>query len=735
MNGTRQYALRSALTLALVTVLPGAAGGQGLGRADSLAAAGDTVGALAMLEAAAEAGSAEAHYRAGRLLFAQYLADSAPAGNVRTRAEQHFRRATDLEPDSGHYWLGLAEVQRTRSLVTERMQVGGLVERALEAARAHGSGALADIHYRAAQLAWDDFEEQGRRYQFIGEARAVNQETLLDEWRSVEWFFDSQVRPDPGEPGADDLRNAEQHARAALGADPRHVQAAGLLTVVMAEGGRWEEAQETARRLVRAAPDSGRAWALLGLALARLDRWADAQAVYDTALTRMTSRQRGPYDNLALLLKTVDSARFESMSAAEREQLRRLYWTVAQPLFLNEVNQPRIEFMARLTYVMHRWSDPLRDLPGYASDRGQVYVRYGPPDIEANFGRGAVAGADAVSMLENERTAIVWVYRRSQARFMFSMTPGFARTRFGGDFESYYRQARNIFPARWDNVPAVADLDTMLVQFAQFRGADTEAPTQLGVYSFMPVGRMARGVSTDELSLTTAAIVKDGALRDVTTARRTETIRGGDPEQVEFRTYRLPLAPGDYLMRVEAWIAEAERGARSTSLLGIRRYGPDSLMMSDIVMADAVAPQDSAYVRWTDFFVQPSAGKFRPDEPVSLLWEVYNLTPDSTGTARYTVDLRFTVREIERRGFAARILGGIGDAIGLSAQGDDRVALQYDRSIAVQPDGAVVDYVSVDLENAPEATYTVTLTVTDRVSGRVVAGRRQFWVTETGLVR
>jgi hypothetical protein len=275
-------------------------------------------------------------------------------------------------------------------------------------------------------------------------------------------------------------------------------------------------------------------------------------------------------------------------------------------------------------------------------------------------------------------------------------------------------------------------MDTMLVQFVQFRGEGATS-TELGIYTFMPIGRMARGVTTDNLQLTTAAMVRDGQLRDVQKHRRDETITGGDPRQVERRTFRFELLPAEYVLRIEARIAEVERAARSTSVLAIRSYGADSLMLSDVLVADRVAPQDSTFDKWSDFFIIPSAGRFQPESPVGLLWEIYNLQPDPAGIVRYTVDLQFTVREIERHGFAASILGGIADAVGLTAEGDDQVALTYDRDLPGEPSGRQVEYLSVNLENAPEATYGVFITVTDKVSGRSVTARRQFVVSETPL--
>jgi GWxTD domain-containing protein len=610
--------------------------------------------------------------------------------------------------------------------------VAGLVDNARAAALEHGSAYLAEIEYRSARIAWDRYEQQANRYLFIEDAVAVDPAVIMGEWKDVNAFFRRQVRPDPGDPGADDRGAAEQYLRATLATDPARVDAAGLLAVLLGEEDRWEEAVELGRQLVRAAPDSGRGWAVLGLALVRTNRWPEAQGAFDTALTRMTPAERAPYANLGLLLKSVDQARFRGMTPAQQAQLDSLYWAASEPLFLTPLNEVQLEFYARLTYVLHRWSDPFRGVAGYDTDRGAVYLRYGPPDIWAAFGRGRQSQVDAVSMVESERNTIVWIYRPAQLRFMFSMTPGFGRTSFSSDFRTYYNEQRDLFPVRFDDVPVVANMDTVLVQFAQFRG-DSAGTTDLGVFSMMPIGRMARGAGVRRLPLHTATIIRDGFMRNVRRIERNETVQTGDSLQIERRSFRFALPPAQYLMRVEAALGGVDRAARSTSLLALRHYGTDSLMLSDVIVANRLAPRDSSYARWTDFFVDPSSGRFAPNAPVGLLWEIYNLTPDSTGRAHYSVEVRFTVRDIERRSFAARILGGIGDAVGLSAKGDDEVSLVYDRAVEAVPGGRRVEYLTVDLEDAPVATYVITLRVTDKLTQRVVEARRQIAVTNATL--
>jgi hypothetical protein len=93
------------------------------------------------------------------------------------------------------------------------------------------------------------------------------------------------------------------------------------------------------------------------------------------------------------------------------------------------------------------------------------------------------------------------------------------------------------------------------------------------------------------------------------------------------------------------------------------------------------------------------------------------------------VELALRVNELDRgRELSARILGGLVDAVGLSAEGEDRVALRFDRTVALDARDRVTNFVALDLGTAPFGTYTLTLTVRDLVSGRTATQERVMTV-------
>jgi hypothetical protein len=225
--------------------------------------------------------------------------------------------------------------------------------------------------------------------------------------------------------------------------------------------------------------------------------------------------------------------------------------------------------------------------------------------------------------------------------------------------------------------------------------------------------------------LVSGAFLQSGRGDELLRDRRTETIRlDAETPAVQHRSWRLTMGPGEYTLRVEALIPAHDRAARGVAPFAVRSYWGSWLMLSDILTAGRVAPRDSLASRWSDYLIEPNAGWFTPGRSVGLLWEVYNLAPDDAGQVSYAVDLRFTLESITRRSLVAQIVGGLGDALGVTAQGDDRISLHYTRTTDATPNYVNVEYLTVDLKDSPEGTYTIEVEVTDlRTGGSAI--RRQ----------
>jgi len=688
------------------------AAGQTPAVAESLALVGDTAAAIATYEAWLERSrrDAEAHYRVGLLYWSRSL-DDGPVSADRRAAEEHLRYATRYQSDSAKYWLGLADVFRRATEASMRVQWGAALRRARATALASGSPMLPLVEYQTGRMAWEQYERHGRRWSFpIGQPGQLPAANSPTAWRDMENMLETTIRPLPDSwEGA--YRDALRHLDEAARLDPGHVAAVGLLSIALGEQDRWAEALETTTALTAAVPDSARAWLVHGMVLARIGRYTDAQAAQERGLALWDGDSRARYEDLARILPRRRSHVWREATSAEREADGALYWSVAQPLLITGANEVRTEYLARVTYVDLRWSEPFGPA-GWESDRGSVYVRWGPPALWGT--------------LDDNQT--FWVYPDLRLFFAFKGRSGFTYVRFADEHQFVYEDRADGQPASFANVPALRRIDSAVVQVAQFRGSRPDS-TDVTVFGFVPVGRMTRGAPRATVSLRTAAYVRGERFDAIAENVRDEQVTVADSTQFEHRSWRFLVPPGERVVRVEATTPELERGARSQQIIDVRRFDRDSFQLSDVLVARRLEPRDSTPESWRDFLIEPSPGLLTPGEQLGLLWETYNLAPDSGAIVHYRVEVSVRVGGMLREGgLHVRIVGGVLDAMGLSARGDERLALSYEVEAPAASSGRYVDYLVVDFDRVPSAAYEVTVTIVDLVTGAQASARRQFAV-------
>jgi hypothetical protein len=198
-----------------------------------------------------------------------------------------------------------------------------------------------------------------------------------------------------------------------------------------------------------------------------------------------------------------------------------------------------------------------------------------------------------------------------------------------------------------------------------------------------------------------------------------------DPDQLH--TWRARMREGTFLYRVEALQPDAMRGARGASRIEV--VHDPGFAMSDLLVAGAIAPNPGAPAsRWSDFEITPNLGRVKRGIPFALLWETYDLMP-MNGSNDYNVAITLQ-REHSGGigGFFAKIVGGVTGAVGLSHGGSDVVSLEFPRRVPARP--ISVDYVTLDMGDAPTGRYKLTVSITDNASHRKVTRESAITVVE-----
>ncbi len=688
--------------------------------ADSIASAGDTTRAYALLDSALRKDPKNA---AGWLQFgllnwnmakskrsAQYISDKRTI-RLLQGADTALRLATQFAPDSARYWLMLSKFNLTSGVSTMRFAATGEVGNAFDAATRTGDSLLLAIAADEVGMAtWRRYESVAYRALTVDNQRI--QLTSFNNWsrdkaRDYVESFAKRIEPPTGNA---DFVNALEKFRIALHADPTNLRISRHVFMALGERGRWEEMRELAAQRARRYPLDYQSWLARGLASHRLNDEKGATAAFDSALALMDDTDRDRFTRFTRVLRPRPGAKadgqigdtigFAKLPPPQQRGLEAMYWMMTDPLSLTRENEHRLEFLSRVTYADFRWTNEDAELLGADTDRGDIHVRYGPPDLELTV-PGTTAGTEG-------GTALVWMYKNGLV-FFFDLPPGFGTARFAFSDRDNVEQMKSALPVTWDNIPSTKLLDTIPLRIARFRsGADS---SDLVVAARIPLDSLVRG-----LDFTRAPVDMDIRVFD-----QFVRIRGVESEQISVRpdSARTPIAkswtrrigPGINVVRVEAQQSDSRRAARAvTRLDAVKGTG---FGMSDILLGNAPAPREATVApkRWRDVTMEPSVGSYAAGSPIGLVWEMYDLA-ERDGQNNYRLSI--VVERASKGGVAfaaARLLDGLGRVVGRTKNERDRLTISFDRAVASA--STLVEFLKLDLSNSPAGEYRLRVEVID----------------------
>jgi hypothetical protein len=271
-------------------------------------------------------------------------------------------------------------------------------------------------------------------------------------------------------------------------------------------------------------------------------------------------------------------------------------------------------------------------------------------------------------------------------------------------------------PVRWDNVvmPVIDSLDT---QVARFRSGNDSLDVLVAAnfrVDSIRASQAVRGPVRGE------AFWMDG--RAAIVRHDSSTLERSGMHQWTTR-----VGAGSYVLRVQASSDDAARAARATSIVEL---GGASLPLRGMAVSDLLIGSGSsnanAMSRWRDAGVVPVVGSVPTGSTIALVWENYEFGAKD-GNAQYTVVIR-----LQRQRSVASAAVKLGASILNLARGariergDDKLTVSFDRTVASKP--VIADYMNLTLTDTPGGKYTITLEITDKVSGRTVTRTRSLTI-------
>ncbi|MEP6779291.1 MAG: GWxTD domain-containing protein, partial [Gemmatimonadaceae bacterium] len=458
--------------------------------ADSIANAGDSLVAYAMLDSAVRENKrdASAWHRYGMMAWSMARTAHGMDINRSTNgvrwsiaADSALHLAVTFAPDSAVFWRDLARFGMSSGWAFTRAAAESWVEQGLAAAvRTGDSIMVSDLADEAGMVKWHRYEGSANRALEITDYHVFSKEQA--EF-GVAIRRDMLVKPDRSFSGFADYTDAVNYFMRANATNALNARARRHLYMAQAERAQWPEMLRGSNAQLKVAPWDFEAWLARGLASQRLFQSKDAAAAFDSAIVLMTPEQVASYKRFSRILprqnaegkSTIrDSVAFDKMSAAERNATEEMAWALLDPLAATPENEYRTEFYARVAYADLRWTAEDLGYRGSNTDRGDIHVRYGPPDLQ--LGIPVDRSGIEVSIedplyhlnLKHSDIVVVWRYNNGLS-FVFAQPPMFGTAHLGDREMVAVAEAER--PISFANVPISKLIDTMGVRTASFRSA------------------------------------------------------------------------------------------------------------------------------------------------------------------------------------------------------------------------------------------------------------------------
>lgn len=727
-------------------------------RADTLASQGDIAGAVAFLESKLfpHSTNAAAWHRYGLLQWrlaapnrsGGYMND---AKTIRAlmRADSALKLATQFANDSAEYWMSLARFSFTSGVATVRFAGQQQMERAFDAAsRLRDSTRMAESADEAGMAIWRRFESvRNRALMGTGQHAQLQTDGRWNRAQAKDYLatFAKKIEPPTG--GAD-YANAMEQFRVAMRASPNALRYARHMYMGLAVGKQWEALLTLASLRANASPFDADARLARGLALQRLRRTREAKAAFDSALTLMDETESATLFRLDRILPTganvltgsrgMDKKSFAALSVGQRTAMSAIFWTLNDPNTATPENEAQLEFMARVVQADWQWSDLLQGVRGVDTDRGDIFVRYGPPDDEMTLNGissvqqdiGVFQEGGGSSTSQDVGSTIVWLYNSGEA-FFFDVAPGFGTARTPLTDQKYVAEIGSVKPAAWTNVPAPRRVDSLPVRTIRFRApgdsTDVVIVARIPLRSLVADTAAALDSAKVDGTVRTDLAVVDGASRVVSRDSTRKPVNAAALRANTPQTWTKRVGAGAAFVRLDAVHLDAHSDAQrsATTTAGIDAPRANGFGVSDVLLtAPGGAPVNAAAERWRELGVTPSMGVYHAGDKIGLAWETYDLAAVSN-TNKYRVSV--LVERIKRTGaagLALRVLDQVGALLKQDRGTSDQLTLSFDRTVAANP--IHVDYIALDWLGDARGEYRLLLTVTDLQNNKITNRETRF---------
>jgi GWxTD domain-containing protein len=515
------------------------------------------------------------------------------------------------------------------------------------------------------------------------------------------------------------LQRATANLRAAVALRPSYCDAWLLLVPLLVEQGNLDAAGSAAWHARLADPQRAEGVIADAYTSYRLGRVEHADSAFAAGIPRLRRSVRERFEDIAPVATERDTFTLHRLSPEDQAEFVRGFWRDNDPDLATRENEAQLEYWSRVSHAYFLYYDQKRR---EWDERGEVYVRYGPPAwadynpvgepllSRSTFGRLSFTSSIPANVLAWDYPQLgmrVLMHDRLLSEYyelpvsmdqsmdpvpdpeMLERLPDVVVTPGG----------RGVFPALPPGVePRPAD-----GALARFEGA--AGPRLLAAFE-------AAGPPDD--SLWAEYVVLDSARSEIARQGRMLAPSACSPAAAQVADFAGEYPPGEYLVGMSVRDRHGRRGLYR-ALVRLAKPEP-ALSLSDVVIPCGLPIETATGEAPRAVRLEPNPNaRVRASEPLTAYFEIYHLRTDKEGRSRF--EYVYTVRSAERdrriwiqRAFRPRPV-----PTPISATREEEQTGDMRRQ-----------FVRVPLQSLPAGLYRIEITVRDLLAASEARAEAQF---------
>ncbi len=509
-----------------------------------------------------------------------------------------------------------------------------------------------------------------------------------------------------------------------------------------------------------------------GLAYHKMRQFDNALDMYEKAKTFMSPDTKALFANIGLVSTPNEDSDYKDADKEGKLKMEYAFWKKRDPLFLSTVNERMLEHYGRVAYANLRFTQIRQKIPGWKTDQGKVFIRYGAPENH-NRTRPSVipvftgsVPADLTSFLTsssrqgnlsksgNQKTFKpqdldlltlhfsneTWNYPDMNFTFEARHFSDNYTFKWGDTSDRHYLAEGNTKEFFWkppqdhfvtfnNMIKVIPDRYNYITPEFKFPVSCTYSNFQdeagqpiLEVYQSIPEEDVWYAWNTQQADIKRGVFLFDTEWNEV--QRRVVSkpfLTYNDDSILLIGWERLKMMPGRYNLAVEFWDEENDRLGRWMNEIIVEDPGKGHLAMSDILLAREIGDyKDIRELRRGGKRIVPNTlESYGLSSIIPIYFEIYSLGYSDEGNTAYRLTL--SVESAEEKKGIAKVIGQI------FGRKKDRVITTYEYygNKRIEP-----VYQAIELEDPRPQKYLLQVEVMDLLTGVSVKKQKIFGLKE-----